>query len=124
MPTLPEINLPPAEQIGDQLAATQAQARYLRRLLRLARERDEAERLSAAARSSKATTQEAVIFDARADVATGLVGFTVAANAKPGNASPALARLLVGIDHRRRERAAAELASEQITQSEPQSENP
>ena len=52
------------------------------------------------------------------------VTFHIDPDAEPGNASPALARLLIGIDRRRRERAAAELAGEQTTQSETQSEKP
>jgi hypothetical protein len=51
---------------------------------------------------------------------TPVVTFRVALDAEPGNASPALARLLIEIDRRRRER----IAAEQTTQPEPQSQEP
>lgn len=38
-------SIPPAAEVRKRLAAATAETRYLRRLLRLARERDEAERL-------------------------------------------------------------------------------
>jgi len=40
------INIPPSEEVRRKLAAAQAEARYLRRLLKLAKEREEADRLS------------------------------------------------------------------------------
>ncbi len=39
------ISIPPAREVREKLAAVQAEARYLRRLLKLAKEREEAERL-------------------------------------------------------------------------------
>jgi hypothetical protein len=62
--------------------------------------------------------------DARRNAADPRVKFRVDPDAEPGNAAPALARLLIGIDRRRRERAAAELAGKQATQTETQSKNP
>jgi hypothetical protein len=48
------IVIPPSQEVRDKLAAAQAKARYLRRLLKLARERDEAKRLSAKAKANGA----------------------------------------------------------------------
>jgi hypothetical protein len=48
------IVIPPSQEVRDKLAAAQAEARYLRRLLKLARERDEAETLHAKARTKRA----------------------------------------------------------------------
>lgn len=62
--------------------------------------------------------------DTPRNAADPVVTFHIDPHAESGNASPALARLLIGIDRRRRERAAAELAGKQITQSETQSEKP
>lgn len=45
----PAILIPPAREVRDKLAAAQAEARYLRRLLKLAKEHDEAEALRAKA---------------------------------------------------------------------------
>jgi len=56
--------------------------------------------------------------------AVDVVTFRVDPDAEPGNASPALARLLIGIDRRRRERAAAELAGEQPSQTKPETRPP
>lgn len=50
---MPEIVIPPARKVREKLAAATAEARYLRRLLRLARERDESVRLTAQARPKK-----------------------------------------------------------------------
>jgi len=58
--------------------------------------------------------------DSRHNAADPVVTFRIDPDAEPGNASPALAHLLIGIDRRRRARAAAELASNPITQSETQ----
>jgi len=49
-----------------------------------------------------------------------VVRYRVDPDAEPGNVAPALARLLFGIDRRRRERAAAEQAGKQITDPETQ----
>ena len=43
---MPVINLPPSEEVRHKLAAAQAEARYRRRLLKLAKECEEADRLS------------------------------------------------------------------------------
>jgi len=56
--------------------------------------------------------------NSRRNAADPVVTFRIDLAAEPGNASPALARLLIGIDRRRRERAAAELAGKPIIQSE------
>ena len=50
---MPEIVIPPATQVREKLAAATAEARYLRRLLRLARERDESIRLASQARPKR-----------------------------------------------------------------------
>jgi hypothetical protein len=45
MTRLEHLNVPPAETVRAKLAAATAEARFLRRLLRLAREQEEAARL-------------------------------------------------------------------------------
>jgi N6-adenosine-specific RNA methylase IME4 len=50
--------------------------------------------------------------DSRHNDADPLVTFRIDPDAEPGDASPALARLLIGIDRRRRERDAAELSGD------------
>ena len=50
-------NIPPTPTLREKLAATVAESRYLRRLLKLARERDEAIRLSEQVRKT-ATAKE------------------------------------------------------------------
>ena len=40
------IVIPPSGEVRDKLAASMAESRYLRRLLKLAKEREEADRLS------------------------------------------------------------------------------
>jgi len=50
---MPTIVIPPSQEVRDKLAASMAEARYLRRLLKLSKEREEAERLSARAAGKK-----------------------------------------------------------------------
>lgn len=49
------------------------------------------------------------------DAADAVVNFQVDADAQPGDVVPTLARLLIGIDRRHRERATAETAAERQT---------
>ncbi len=56
MPNQTPKHIPPAADVLRRLAAANAEARFLRRLLRLARERDEAERLLREAKSSTSPT--------------------------------------------------------------------
>jgi hypothetical protein len=49
------ISIPPAARVRDQLAAAQAEVRYLRRILRIAKEKDEANRLRGKVANEEAT---------------------------------------------------------------------
>ena len=53
------VNIPPTPTLREKLAAAQAESRYLRSLLKIARQRDEAVRLQEQANKTEAKAQEA-----------------------------------------------------------------
>ena len=53
MPDRSSEHIPPAADVRKRLVAANAEVRYLRRLLKLARERDEAERLRREAKADR-----------------------------------------------------------------------
>ena len=57
MPDRSSEHIPPAADVRKRLVAANAEVRYLRRLLKLARERDEAERLRREAKAEGGATR-------------------------------------------------------------------